>query len=604
MKRIWKELSNFIELVWQTKRSSLPVLGLSASLKAASPYVSLYFSAQLLNAAIAGNQQDCVKYVVLMLGCLFAINLLERFTGCMMEVLRYDFREGVDQRVAAKLYELEYEKLENSKIVEKIRHMDKQAQSIGEVSYLYICLYYIIMQLFSLLYSLIFVFVLILQSKTVTQNFFISPYSNLLLIALYVAISLLSGKLSRKAEEHWMKMAEMITHDEAINNYLTELMENEKNGKDIRVYRLQDFFISQGIKYGKASVKPRNKVVALRNRCDCAVAVLGQLAALTAYIFIGARAYYGIIGFGDVLMYVGAFNMVSSSMTDLISICGNFLHFSDNLNFYEEFLKQPSMSYDGTLPIEKRDDGEYEFEFHNVSFSYPDTGVEVLHHVNLKFNVGETMALVGRNGAGKTTIVKLLCRLYEPTSGYITLNGIDIRKYKYSEYVKAFSVVFQDFQLLSFALEENVASGENIEEELLQETLKKVNLSERVAQMEQGTKSRLYNNNGAGIDISGGEAQRLAIARALYKDAPFVILDEPTAALDPLAEAEIYENFNQLVKKKTAIYISHRMSSCKFCNRIVVMDQGSVSECGTHEELIQRQGIYAELYNTQAKYYA
>ena len=196
-----------------------------------------------------------------------------------------------------------------------------------------------------------------------------------------------------------------------------------------------------------------------------------------------------------------------------------------------------------------------------------------------------------------------ICRLYEPTSGYITLNGIDIRKYNYKEYTQAFSVVFQDFHLFSLPLDENIAAGTTIDEAALQSSLAKVGLTDRVQQLTQGVRTRLYNNNGSGVDLSGGEAQRTAIARALYKDAPFVILDEPTAALDPIAEAEIYEQFSQMTAGKTAVYISHRMSSCKFCDRIIVLDHGRIAEDGTHDTLLANHGIYANLYETQAQYY-
>ena len=196
-----------------------------------------------------------------------------------------------------------------------------------------------------------------------------------------------------------------------------------------------------------------------------------------------------------------------------------------------------------------------------------------------------------------------ICRLYEPTSGYITLNGIDIRKYNYKEYTQAFSVVFQDFHLFSLPLDENIAAGTTIDEAALQSSLAKVGLTDRVQQLPQGVRTRLYNNNGSGVDLSGGEAQRTAIARALYKDAPFVILDEPTAALDPIAEAEIYEQFSQMTAGKTAVYISHRMSSCKFCDRIIVLDHGRIAEDGTHDTLLANHGIYANLYETQAQYY-
>ena len=230
----------------------------------------------------------------------------------------------------------------------------------------------------------------------------------------------------------------------------------------------------------------------------------------------------------------------------------------------------------------------------DVSVSFG--GQLLFKDVDLKFTAGNCYGVIGANGAGKTTLIKLLCRLYEPTSGYITLNGIDIRKYSYKEYTQAFSVVFQDFHLFSLPLDENIAAGTEIDEAALQSSLAKVGLTECVQRLPQGTHTRLYNNNGTGVDLSGGEAQRTAIARALYKDAPFVILDEPTAALDPIAEAEIYEQFSQMISGKTAVYISHRMSSCKFCDRIVVLDHGRIIERGSHEKLIAEKGTYYQLY--------
>ncbi len=228
----------------------------------------------------------------------------------------------------------------------------------------------------------------------------------------------------------------------------------------------------------------------------------------------------------------------------------------------------------------------------------------MLSDVSLRFKVREKLAVVGRNGAGKTTLIKLLLRLYEPTSGTITLNGIDIGKYDYQEYVQIFAAVFQDFRIYHLPLDENLAGSENVDAERVKTVLEQVGLRERVARMKDGAHTLLGHDIGDGELLSGGEEQKLAIARALYKDAPFVILDEPTAALDPIAEAEIYENFDALVGKKTAIYISHRMSSCKFCDRIIVLDSGRLAEAGTHETLMRQEGIYYALYEAQAKHYA
>ena len=215
--------------------------------------------------------------------------------------------------------------------------------------------------------------------------------------------------------------------------------------------------------------------------------------------------------------------------------------------------------------------------------------------------------MVGQNGSGKTTFIKLLCRLYDPTEGMILLNGIDIRKYDYREYMSVFSVVFQDFQLLDAPLGENIAAGLTYDEGRAVECLEKAGLREwYLTKADRGLKTRLYQHEDAeeGIQVSGGEEQKLAIARSLYRDAPFLVLDEPTAALDPMSEYEIYTRLNDIVEDKTAIYISHRLSSCRFCDEIAVFHRGQVVEKGSHEGLLARGGKYAELWNAQAQYYA
>ncbi|MCI5947677.1 MAG: ABC transporter ATP-binding protein/permease, partial [Oscillospiraceae bacterium] len=215
------------------------------------------------------------------------------------------------------------------------------------------------------------------------------------------------------------------------------------------------------------------------------------------------------------------------------------------------------------------------------------------------------LAVVGMNGSGKSTFIKLLCRLYDPTEGEILLNGIDIRKYDYKEYMNIFSVVFQDFNLFALKLGENVAAKSGYDKKAVEEALSKAGFSERLNDLPEGVETYLYKDyNKDGVNVSGGEAQKIAIARALYKDAPFLILDEPTAALDPVAEAQIYSKLNDIVSDKTAIYISHRLSSCKFCDEILVFEGGTVIQQGTHNSLVSEiNGKYYELWHAQAQYY-
>lgn len=244
-------------------------------------------------------------------------------------------------------------------------------------------------------------------------------------------------------------------------------------------------------------------------------------------------------------------------------------------------------------------------DIRDVSFRYPNTETWALRHVNMKFQVGSRLAVVGENGSGKTTFIKLLCRLYDPTQGEILLNGIDIRKYSYRQYIDLFSVVFQDFQLLAFPLGQNVAAAVEVDKGRAARCLEMAGFGKQLAALPQGLETPLYKEfDESGVQVSGGEAQKIALARALYKDAPFVVLDEPTAALDPVAEMEVYENFDKIVGDKTAVYISHRLSSCRFCDDIAVFDHGHIVQQGSHDALVEAPGKYQELWHAQAQYYA
>ncbi|MGN1145002.1 MAG: ABC transporter ATP-binding protein, partial [Acetatifactor sp.] len=278
------------------------------------------------------------------------------------------------------------------------------------------------------------------------------------------------------------------------------------------------------------------------------------------------------------------------------------------LESYNELMAVKNEKYDGTLPVEKRLDNEYELEFRNVSFHYPNSGRMILKNVSFRLKTGHKLAIVGANGAGKTTFIKLLCRLYDPTEGEILLNGIDIRKYDYDEYIRLFSIVFQDYKIFSFSVAENVAAGPEFDKERVVKSLRAAGIYDRVLEMKRGIDSKLLKDqqdgDEEGIEISGGEKQKIALARALYRDAPVVILDEPTSALDPIAEQDIYKRFNDMVADKTAVFISHRMSSCRFCDEIVVFDDGRIVESGTHDELVADvKGVYHRMWEAQAQYY-
>lgn len=603
MKERFHAICRFLTMVSQGNHRVLFWLLGSAFAAATLPYLSLFFSARILNLLLAKSYRACLYTVVVFLLTQYGLGLFEKICRQYLDGQKELCLARTEQKITAKALELEFEKFEKTETMDAIRRTNVSSMGSGNVGDQLIVIHTLITSLLSVLYALFFLLRLFLLSDSSRNNFFTSSFSMLALLLLCGVQLALSSRINRRSTQKKIELNQGNDHSNSVANYLVNVMLEERRADDIRIGHLDHFL---DVQFGKAMehfLPMYLDFARFSAITDGKNALLSLLSNFAAYLVIGARALYGVLPIGDVLLYAGSVTRAMSDLQTFLATGSEFDYINSYLSTYEDFIAQPSMAYDGTLPIEKRDDGQYEFAFHDVSFSYPGTNIPVLEHVTLSFAVGEKTALVGRNGAEKTTLIKLLCRLYEPTSGYITLNGIDIRKYSYKEYTQAFSVVFQDFHLFSLPLDENIAAGTEIDEAALQSSLAKVGLTDRVQQLPQGVRTRLYNNNGSGVDLSGGEAQRTAIARALYKDAPFVILDEPTAALDPIAEAEIYEQFSQMTAGKTAVYISHRMSSCKFCDRIIVLDHGRIAEDGTHDTLLANHGIYANLYETQAQYY-
>lgn len=383
-------------------------------------------------------------------------------------------------------------------------------------------------------------------------------------------------------------------------------------GSDMIVFNLNRIVLDE---FRKHSLRPKwlikaNKIAIKYNSLST---IFNGALDIALYLFVAAKAFIGVFGIGNFLMYQGTVSRFISAFSDIAGEIGYLKVNSQYLIQLYEYLDLPNDMYKGTLAVEKRDDLDYEIEFRDVSFKYPRTNTYALRNVSMKFKIGDKLAIVGENGSGKTTFIKLLCRLYDPTDGKILLNGIDITRYRYDEYMALFSVVFQDYTLFGFPLGENVSVDIDYDDERVRNCLIRAGLGDKLESLENDPDAREKNPlkraigreyDSDGIDFSGGETQKIALARALYKDAPFVILDEPTSALDPLAEAAVYENFNVLVKDKTAVFISHRLSSCRFCDEIAVFDHGQLVQSGSHDELLtDEKGQYSLMWNAQAQYY-
>lgn len=378
-----------------------------------------------------------------------------------------------------------------------------------------------------------------------------------------------------------------------------------QNGMDVRIYGSYQLMKRYALDNGELPEdrKAMRKIGGFLGKSKFCQVLSGQILEGASYIIVGILALAGVVTVGNVLRYAGCIRNLFGELDGLAkTIPELFLYVRKHMSTME-LLELEDEMYKGSLPLEKRRDGEYRIEFRKVSFRYPGSEQYALKDFSMKLKVGEKLAIVGLNGSGKTTMIKLLCRLYDPEEGEILLNGVDIRKFRQEEYLKLFSVVFQDFKLFSLPLGENVAADCHFDQEKVKRCLADAGLGERLRRMPEGTGTFLYKDYEDGVEVSGGEAQKIAIARAVYKDAPFVLLDEPTAALDPLSEYEIYTGFDRIVGNKTAIYISHRLSSCRFCERIAVFEEGQVVQMGSHEELLREGGTYRRLWEAQAQYY-
>ncbi|WP_312497285.1 ABC transporter ATP-binding protein, partial [Anaerosporobacter sp.] len=423
-----------------------------------------------------------------------------------------------------------------------------------------------------------------------------------LILILAVIYSALSKDIRKK---NFAMYQEMMDINQKMEFMTMELTMDVDFAKEIRLYRMGGMIYAEWKKLNIEIISFYQRFWKTTRRFLMTTSFLNDLVLLLAYLFVIVKTYVGAISIGAFTRYVGAVRQMNASLRAVIDALSEFQLCQSYLSFYTGFLDKKNKLDTGSLPVEKRKDNEYEFEFHHVSFRYPESEEYTLNDVSVKLDMKSRFAVVGRNGAGKTTFIKLLCRLYDVTEGKITLNGVDIRSYDYQEYLNLFATVFQDFSLFSISVKENVGCSENIDEEKVWKVLECAGVKEKIDTMSNKLDTQLFHNSGEGEDISGGEAQKVAIARALYKDAPFVILDEPTAALDPISEHEIYTRFNEMVHDKTSIYISHRMSSCRFCDDILVFDKGVLVQRGSHETLMNEENkIYAKLWNAQARYYA
>lgn len=576
------------------------------------PYFGLYMSAQIINELAGGcNQERLLRLAAVTVVGGLLLSLVVRLLQSRRALCeRFQF-ERHEAYLADAQNGFQYEHLEDPDVVLWRSEIKETTNATGagllkvkwQVSFLLRhCLDAALSA--SLMVSML---TLTAQGKhSGVLGFINSPASAALVLALILVNIVLSVKLSAtrtlKQQHATSKLAKDNLRFSTYNNLW---------GADMIVFNLNPIILKELRKRTRPEwLAELEKITIKYNFLSI---LLNTALNLCIFLFTAAKAFIGVFGIGSFLLYQGTTKRFITAVSNAAADIGGLVQNNPYLASLFAYLDLPNDMYKGTLAVEKRDDIDYEIEFRDVSFRYPRREEWALRHVSLRFKIGDRLAIVGENGSGKTTFIKLLCRLYDPTEGKILLNGIDVSRYRYEEYMALFSVVFQDYTLLGFPLGENVAVSQTYDEARVRDCLVQAGLGEKLESLAQdpGAKEKdplqraLWRGyDSEAIELSGGEMQKVALARALYKGAPFVVLDEPTAALDPIAEAAVYENFCTLTENKTSVFISHRLSSCRFCDSIAVFDRGQLIQQGTHEALVaEAEGKYAQLWHAQAQYY-
>ena len=607
-----KAVNAALKMIRTIRREFFPAMLLSAILDAVRPFIPIVLSAKILDELMgAKNIHTLVLLAAALVGSTLIIHSLAAFCTKRYEDERSQFITLYYEALAKKTMKLDYERIEDPNTMDLLRMIQETENNHMAVWDMAEYLLKGFLAIFEMGIAMILIVTTFATAQAVPsgaeQSIVQSPLAFVALAALLVIGILIYNKVQSKIGK---------TAEDDVNNNIDSnrqfgylffrISYNYECGKDIRLYQAQHMLKEKIDDYVIPDIRDSvDHFVKPNIRHFSILAAVNTVLLTAVYLFIILKAYVGAITVGSIFIQINAIMRFYQAIASLIQQYTMFKVSSQYFGLSIRFFGLPEMSGHGTRKISLAPHEDYAFVFHDVSFCYPNSDTVVLDHLNLTISRGQRLAVVGMNGAGKTTMIKLLCRFYQPTSGTITLNGVDIQEYDFQDYAKLFSVVFQDFHLFSVTLEQNVAAGLRADKARLEQSMKTAGLDALLDELKGDYSVAIGKQfDEEGRDFSGGEEQKIAIARALYKDAPVVVLDEPTAALDPITEFEVYSKFNELVGDKASIFISHRLSSCRFCHQIAVFDGGRLVQFGSHEQLLkEKSGKYFELWNAQAKHY-
>lgn len=557
------------------------------------PLCSIYFPKIIIDAiSIKQSMWLIIMTISIYFLTLFFINVISSFCNSRLDMRRYNLSILYQHEIAEKYMRTDFSNTDNPKHNIKYSHAMDDACS-GQCAPEFIW------------YSLLLFFTNVLG--IFTYGGIIVSISPIILGVLCLSaiityfVSQWQRNYSEKNKDKWAIIDRKI-------GYLSSFSSNFDYAKDIRIYGMLGWLNGLLGEFQKERFAWTKKVTYISFMGICISGVLTFLREGLAYAILITMLINGTISVGDFVFYFGAIMGFSTWLGNIVSNVNDIVGKAIKIGYYREYFEIEEQYNHGlgcSLPLPE--ELPVEIEFCNVSYQYPSAETEqfALKNINLKINKGERLAVVGMNGAGKTTFVKLLCGLYYPTSGFVKLNGRSVTEYNIEEYYTLLSVVFQDIYLLPISIAEFIASKDkDLDYEAIKRAIQLAGLSQKIESLPNGIHTRLMKGVfDDSIDLSGGEKQKLMLARALYKDANVIILDEPTAALDPIAENELYLKYSELTSGKTSIYISHRLASTRFCDRIILIDHGEIIEMGSHNELMKQNGEYAHLFNLQSHYY-
>lgn len=578
-----------------------PMLIMNSIFKIISPYFNIYLSAEIVNEISSNNDYNkTLKLIIITVVGNLVISFFSIFFSRILALQEVKLSQNENKYYINKTLNLDYSYLEDVNVRQLRRKIAESSRINGHGKSLLLAsisrLINITLNMFFSIMLFVEMIYLIVISK---ETLFLIIY-----IVLSIILIIFNIRFIRYSKKIKAKVSENISQTMIEENRIDDAIDSYNMGKDVRLYR-QDKIIMKLKEYSlNIHKKAFKKIAFVEFKNSVPINAFSCIINILSYLMICIYSLKGIFGIGSVIKYVGIIQKFVDGILSYSNVLNDIKYNTSFISDYLSYFEIENKFNNGTIEFDIKTDIN-KIEFKNVSFYYPGTKDYIIKDLSFIIGSNEKVAIVGENGSGKSTLIKLLCRLYDPIDGEILVNDINIKDYKYDSYLKKISIVFQDFKLFSFTLGENIAGTNQYDENIIEKHINDVGLRDRYNKMDLGLKTYLYKDfDKQGIEISGGEAQKIALARALNKKTNLIILDEPTSALDPIAEAEIYQNVNELTKDKLVLFISHRLSSCKFCNKIMVLHNGDLIQYGNHSELIlDESGKYYELWNAQAQYY-